>query len=455
MMKKELFTGAALLVVSSAIALPVAAISVGVAQSEGSVMCTQEAKLCPDGSYVGRTGLNCAFAACPTGVSVGGSAGASVSGSADSSSFDASAAGEADAPLSSSDQSIRGSLTTLVNSILGRDAEGVEGDTETNSSTSISDSEESTFVVTRANVESGSTLATTLSPVSVRTNLDLTGYAAAQIENDEHVDRIHFSDSDVSVVYRMPAEFLGFLSSSVKVTASVDAEGNVDVVYPWYVFLFSAAEEAELEAAIDERLDVGLAAAGSLTGIVSAGAEANASAEASATMEMTAQTKARVIEEVRAALETAFEASLQARVDAKASAQTSIQQHTRRYTKAPDIRSFCIDAQRHTGRVGARHEQWRDVMLEALARLPAVRNVVFAPDIGNLYAERNELRFVTAAMPQLPTDPEPEVKTILTFHTVRTHLGTVLSGEQMAAEAARFFNKERERLWRHASRRRR
>ncbi len=29
------------------------------------VACTMEAKLCPDGSYVGRTGLNCEFALCP------------------------------------------------------------------------------------------------------------------------------------------------------------------------------------------------------------------------------------------------------------------------------------------------------------------------------------------------------------------------------------------------------
>ena len=28
--------------------------------------CTQEAKQCPDGSYVGRTGPNCEFAACPS-----------------------------------------------------------------------------------------------------------------------------------------------------------------------------------------------------------------------------------------------------------------------------------------------------------------------------------------------------------------------------------------------------
>lgn len=29
------------------------------------IVCTQEAKMCPDGSYVGRTGPNCEFAVCP------------------------------------------------------------------------------------------------------------------------------------------------------------------------------------------------------------------------------------------------------------------------------------------------------------------------------------------------------------------------------------------------------
>jgi rhodanese-related sulfurtransferase len=32
---------------------------------EEPVMCTMEAKACPDGSYVSRTGLHCEFAACP------------------------------------------------------------------------------------------------------------------------------------------------------------------------------------------------------------------------------------------------------------------------------------------------------------------------------------------------------------------------------------------------------
>lgn len=31
----------------------------------GEKACTQEAKLCPDGSAVGRTGPNCEFAPCP------------------------------------------------------------------------------------------------------------------------------------------------------------------------------------------------------------------------------------------------------------------------------------------------------------------------------------------------------------------------------------------------------
>lgn len=36
------------------------------ANSAEKVFCTQEAKECPDGSFVGRTGPNCEFAACPS-----------------------------------------------------------------------------------------------------------------------------------------------------------------------------------------------------------------------------------------------------------------------------------------------------------------------------------------------------------------------------------------------------
>ena len=39
--------------------------------SGGGIACTMEAKICPDGSAVGRTGPNCEFAACPNTVSYG------------------------------------------------------------------------------------------------------------------------------------------------------------------------------------------------------------------------------------------------------------------------------------------------------------------------------------------------------------------------------------------------
>ena len=47
----------------------------------GPVACTMEAKLCPDGSAVGRTGPNCEFAACPGEPGAGGGdAGGTITG---------------------------------------------------------------------------------------------------------------------------------------------------------------------------------------------------------------------------------------------------------------------------------------------------------------------------------------------------------------------------------------
>ena len=41
------------------------------ASSTNEVACTMEAKLCPDGSYVSRTGPNCEFATCPAAINSG------------------------------------------------------------------------------------------------------------------------------------------------------------------------------------------------------------------------------------------------------------------------------------------------------------------------------------------------------------------------------------------------
>ena len=45
----------------------------GFSNMGGQQACTMEAMVCPDGSAVGRTGPNCAFAPCPTPAPTGGS----------------------------------------------------------------------------------------------------------------------------------------------------------------------------------------------------------------------------------------------------------------------------------------------------------------------------------------------------------------------------------------------
>ena len=45
--------------------------SVPVVPVSNPVACTEEAKQCPDGSYVGRTGVNCEFTACPSVATTG------------------------------------------------------------------------------------------------------------------------------------------------------------------------------------------------------------------------------------------------------------------------------------------------------------------------------------------------------------------------------------------------
>jgi len=42
----------------------------GIPENEVVAACTREAKLCPDGTSVGRTGPNCEFAACPLGDAI-------------------------------------------------------------------------------------------------------------------------------------------------------------------------------------------------------------------------------------------------------------------------------------------------------------------------------------------------------------------------------------------------
>jgi len=64
-MKKELLIGIALILVAVGCAALLFVSRIAVPASPVMQGCTLEAKICPDGTAVGRTGPNCEFAACP------------------------------------------------------------------------------------------------------------------------------------------------------------------------------------------------------------------------------------------------------------------------------------------------------------------------------------------------------------------------------------------------------
>lgn len=65
-MKRKIF-GALVLIILVGITI-IIAIQSKITTSPKQAACTQEAKLCSDGSYVGRTGLQCEFSACPEAI---------------------------------------------------------------------------------------------------------------------------------------------------------------------------------------------------------------------------------------------------------------------------------------------------------------------------------------------------------------------------------------------------
>ncbi|PIR80340.1 MAG: hypothetical protein COU25_00640 [Candidatus Levybacteria bacterium CG10_big_fil_rev_8_21_14_0_10_35_13] len=63
-LKSKFFLG--FILASGLIAFLIGGFVLGLNESKDQTVCTQEAKMCSDGSYVGRSGPNCEFAKCPS-----------------------------------------------------------------------------------------------------------------------------------------------------------------------------------------------------------------------------------------------------------------------------------------------------------------------------------------------------------------------------------------------------
>jgi hypothetical protein len=170
------------------------------------------------------------------------------------------------------------------------------------------------------------------SPASVSSNADLAAYIATQMKGDADIAEIQASADSVAVTYKEHAKLFGFISSSLNATAIVDGAGTVTVKRPWYSFMFSTSDKAELEATIQDRVNAVLGTNASVAAdengaSANADANANASAQAEAALDaaadasahLTADEQAELVAEIRAAMRAHFAAAAEAEANANAS----------------------------------------------------------------------------------------------------------------------------------------
>jgi len=162
----------------------------------------------------------------------------------------------------------------------------------------------SVITISRADVEGGNTETSVIAASSVRTQADLSGYVAAQIVADENISEVEASAQDVSVTYAQRAKLFGFVPVHVEATATVMADGSVDVSYPWYAFLMTT-NEAELEASLHESVEGSAALA----------------ATADASVGFDSQAQAELVNEIRTTMEAELEAALAAEAAAGATVE--------------------------------------------------------------------------------------------------------------------------------------
>jgi hypothetical protein len=109
-----------------------------------------------------------------------------------------------------------------------------------------------------ANLHIDLNAAASSTPDMISTDADLSSYAAASMNSDDHIEKVSSQDNQVKMKYRESAKFLGFIPGKISTNVVVDSDGSVHVRYPWYRFLMKTGQSrADLEAQIKANLGSG------------------------------------------------------------------------------------------------------------------------------------------------------------------------------------------------------
>lgn len=68
------------------------------------------------------------------------------------------------------------------------------------------------------------------------------------VRSDKNVTKVESDDDSVSVSYKIPGKFLGFIPMGMVVRTTVGAAGDVKVSHPWYSFLVTSDDDGAEDA---------------------------------------------------------------------------------------------------------------------------------------------------------------------------------------------------------------
>lgn len=143
-------------------------------------------------------------------------------------------------------------------------------------------------------------------PQNVTTSAELETYVDEVESSDDSVGDVEVEADRVSVEYKQKGKLFGFIPSTVSAEVIVNADGTVDVSYPWYSFLVSL-DKADTEESIKAQLE---------TTIPAIIAQNNGlSSNASVTADFSTQAQAQILNTLR------YVINAQAQADAEASAE--------------------------------------------------------------------------------------------------------------------------------------
>lgn len=126
---------------------------------------------------------------------------------------------------------------------------------EVQSETAVSEGEE--IKVGRNQISTEDEGSVVISAKAVLTNSDLRAYADSALRSDKNLEEVNFKSNRVEVKYKETGKFLALVPITFTVKAVANANGEVELNYPWYAFLTVDNEErleTELKVAVDNAL---------------------------------------------------------------------------------------------------------------------------------------------------------------------------------------------------------